>query len=64
MEKIRKFIFEGVKTKLNKLYVLFVHLINLIVNYLYTPYGVPLHNSFENWTRCTISSFIPNIKDI
>ena len=25
--------------------------INLIVNYLYRKYGVPLHNVFEKWTR-------------
>ena len=30
-----------------------MHLINLIVNYLYRNYGVPLHNFFENWTRGT-----------
>ena len=30
-----------------------MHLINLIVNYLYRKYGVPLHNFFENWTRGT-----------
>ena len=28
-----------------------MHLINLIVIYLYKKYGVPLHNFFENWTR-------------
>ena len=28
-------------------------LINLIVNYLYRKYGVPLHNFFENWSRGT-----------
>ena len=30
-----------------------MHLINLIVKYLYRKYGVPLHNFFENWTRGT-----------
>ena len=28
-----------------------MHLINLIVTYLYRKYGAPLHNFFENWTR-------------
>ena len=27
-----------------------MHLINVIVNYLYRKYGVPLNNFFENWT--------------
>ena len=30
-----------------------MHLINLIVNYLYRKYGVLLHNFFENWTKGT-----------
>ena len=30
-----------------------MHSINLIVNYLYRKYGVPLHNFFENLTRGT-----------
>ena len=30
-----------------------MHLINLIVNYLYRKYGVPLHIFFENWSRGT-----------
>ena len=28
-----------------------MHLINLIVNYLYRKYGVALNNFFENWKR-------------
>ena len=28
-----------------------MHLINLIENYLYRNFGVPLHFFFGNWTR-------------
>ena len=43
-----------------------MHLINLIVKYLYRKYGVPLHNFFfENWTRGTshlkVSTFLSYI---
>ena len=30
-----------------------MHLINLIVNYLYRKFWEPLHNFFENWSRGT-----------
>ena len=53
MEKIRKFHFEADKIKLNQVYVLFMHLINLTENTLYRKYWAPLHNLFENWTRGT-----------
>ena len=45
--KYENSIFEIVKIKLNQLYVLFIHLINLIVNYLYRKYAVPLHTFFS-----------------
>ena len=51
--KYENSIFEAVKIKLNQLYVLFMHLSNLIVNYLYRKYGIALHYFFENWTRGT-----------
>ena len=41
-------IFEAVKIKLNQFYVLFMHLINMIVNYLSRKYGIPLHGFFDN----------------
>ena len=52
--KYNNSIFEAVKIESKKLYVLFMYLINLIENYLYRKYTVPLHNFFfENWSRGT-----------
>ena len=42
--KYENSIFEAVKIKLNQLYILFMLLINLMVNLLYRKYGEPLHN--------------------
>ena len=39
--------------RFNQVCVLFMHLINLILNYLYRKYGLPLHNIFENETKGT-----------
>ena len=41
-EKYENSLFEAVKIKLNQLNVLFMYLINLIINNLYGKYGVPL----------------------
>ena len=42
--KYENSIFEALKIKLNKLYVLFMHWINLTVYYLKRKYAVLLHN--------------------
>ena len=46
MENNTKIPFLKLKKKLTN-NVLFMHLINLIVTYLYRKYGVPLHNFFS-----------------